>query len=389
MNLSSKPPFSFDLLATQSYSKARAGILTTPHGDIETPVFMPVGTQATVKALSPAELKDAKSSIILANTYHLRLRPSDLLIREAGGLHRFESWDRAILTDSGGFQVFSLRDISKITNDGVLFRSHIDGSKHLFSPQSVMEMQHNLGADIIMMFDECPPSDAPEAAIAKAVDRTVRWAAQCVEHHTALGFHHGYPQALFGIIQGGTHRHLRELCVQQITALDCPGYAIGGCAVGETNQAMYDIVDSTAPLLPVHKPRYLMGVGKPGDILECIERGIDMFDCVMPTRNARNGSVFTSRGKVNIKNAALTRDFDNPLDPACGCYACKNFSRAYLRHLYMAGEILALRLLSIHNIYFYVNLARTAREHILDNTFSSWKAECIERISNLAQHESH
>jgi queuine tRNA-ribosyltransferase len=372
--------FSFSLQAVDTDSNARAGSFSTPHGILETPIFMPVGTQATVKALSPDELKECRCPIILANTYHLHLRPSDELIRDAGGLHRFENWDRAILTDSGGFQVFSLRDISKITEDGVEFRSHIDGSKHFFSPERVMEIEHNLGADIIMVFDECPPADAPPEKIVKAVERTLRWAKRCLDHHAKTPFHFGFPQALFGIVQGGTIRELRERCARELVAMDFPGYALGGLAVGEKIETTYDVVSYGATLLPTDKPRYLMGVGTPVDILECIERGIDMFDCVMPTRNARNASAFTSKGKINVRNAKYSRDFDHSIDEACSCYACKNFSMAYLRHLYMAGEILALRLITYHNIHYYMSIVREARAAILDGSFLSWKKDTIARI---------
>ena len=373
-------PFSFILQTLDSRSKARAGTFQTLHGEIKTPIFMPVGTQATVKALSPSELEECGSSIILANTYHLHLRPGDELIAAAGGLHKFEHWDRAMLTDSGGFQVFSLRDISKITENGVTFQSHIDGSKHHFSPERVMEIEHNLGADIIMVFDECPPSDASPEKIRKAVERTLRWAGRCLEAHQKIPFHFGYPQALFGIVQGGTIRELREYCARELVAMDFPGYALGGLAVGESIESTYSVVDYSSDLLPVNKPRYLMGVGTPEDILECIERGIDMFDCVLPTRNARNGSAFTSRGKVNVKNAKYTRDFEGRIDPECSCYACSNFSMAYIRHLYMAGEILALRLLTLHNVHFYMHLVSSAREHILAGDFPEWKKSVLEKM---------
>lgn len=374
--------FSFNLHATDPETKARAATFKTAHSIIDTPVFMPVGTQATVKALSPAELEEAGCPVILANTYHLHLRPGDDLIREAGGLHKFENWNRSILTDSGGFQVFSLRDISKITEDGVTFQSHIDGSRHLFSPERVMEIQHNLGADIIMNFDECPPSDAEPDAIEKAVERTIRWASRCIDAHAKTPFHFGYPSALFGIVQGGTLFELRQRCARELVAMDFPGYALGGLAVGEKIETTYNVVDYSAELLPENKPRYLMGVGTPVDILECISRGIDMFDCVLPTRNARNGSVFTSRGKVNIRNACHTRDFDHTLDPECSCYACKNFSLAYIRHLYMAGEILALRLLTLHNVNFYMNLVRKAREKIIKAEFNKWKKEMVSAMND-------
>ncbi len=372
--------FDYKCIRHDDVTRARAGIFSTPHGSIETPVFMPVGTQATVKSLSPDELVQCGCPIILANTFHLHLRPGDDLIREAGGLHRFEQWNRAILTDSGGFQVFSLRDISSISDDGVWFQSHIDGSRHFFSPETVMEIEHNLGADIIMMFDECPPAKVEQSAIAKAVDRTIAWAARCVERHASLPEHFGYPQALFGIVQGSTFSSLRERCARELVAMDLPGYAIGGLAVGEAVEDMYDMVRFTSDLLPVDKPRYLMGVGLPQNILECIARGIDMFDCVLPTRNGRNGCAFTWKGKVNIRNACHTRDFDSALDTTCACYACRNFSRAYLRHLFMAGEILAIRLLTLHNVHFFMELVRNAREHIIEGTFSEWKNDILHSL---------
>ncbi|MBD3316507.1 MAG: tRNA guanosine(34) transglycosylase Tgt, partial [Chitinivibrionales bacterium] len=315
--------------------------------------------------------------MVLANTYHLHLRPGDGLIREAGGLHRFESWPGPILTDSGGFQVFSLRDISRITDEGVWFQSHIDGSRHFFSPKTVMEIEHNLGADVIMAFDECPPAKADPSHIAQAVDRTLMWARECLEAHEKLPFHFGRPQALFGIVQGSTIRELRTKCARELTAMDLPGYAIGGLAVGEAVDEMYDMVAYTAAMLPAHKPRYLMGVGRPDNILECIARGIDMFDCVLPTRNGRNGAFFTSEGKKNIRNACHTRDFDNSLDNECSCYACRCFSRGYLRHLYIAGEILGVRLLALHNVHFFISLVKDARRRIIEGTFGEWKKEMV------------
>lgn len=373
----SEKSYSYKIEATDRASKARAGLLHTPHGVLQTPIFMPVGTQATVKSLSPLELADSGASIILANTYHLHLRPGSELIAKAGGLHAFESWNGAILTDSGGFQVFSLQDISRITDEGVWFQSYIDGSRHFFSPENVMETQQNLGADIIMMFDECPPSDADPTHVYRAVDRTLAWAARCVDAHSRRVSPHGYPQALFGIVQGGTVPELRRRCAQELAAMALPGYAIGGLAVGEDNATMYDVVNMTTALLPEEKPRYLMGVGMPQDILESIERGIDMFDCVLPSRNGRNGSAFTHGGKVNIRNARHSTDFNTPLDPQCSCYTCKTFSRAYLRHLILAGEVLGIRLLTLHNIAFYLELTRSARAHIMSGTFGEWKAEML------------
>ncbi len=375
----------FTLIKNDSLCNARAGVLTTAHGQINTPIFMPVGTQATVKSLSPQDLYDCASPVILANTYHLHLRPGDELIRDAGGLHHFEHWNGAILTDSGGFQVFSLRDISKITDQGVAFRSHIDGSTHFFSPERVMEIQHNLGADIIMVFDECPPANAAPSVVKKAVERTLGWAKRCLDHHHTLPLHHGYPQYLFGIVQGATSEELRRHCAKELVSMDFPGYALGGLAVGEEIKTTYDVVKYSAVLLPEEKPRYLMGVGTPIDLLECIERGIDMFDCVLPTRNARNGSVFSWNGKINIRNAAHTRDFDTALDNNCNCYTCQNFSRAYLRHLYMAGEILAIRLLTLHNIHFYMELVRKARVHILEGCFLEWKTGVIATMCSEKQ----
>jgi queuine tRNA-ribosyltransferase len=341
---------------------------------------MPVGTQATVKSLSEKDLTECGCPCILANTYHLHLRPGDELIARAGGLHRFEGWGGAILTDSGGFQVFSLRDISKITEDGVMFQSHIDGSRHFFSPERVVEIERNLGADIIMMFDECPPATAQASEVRAAVDRTLRWAGRCAEHHAKTPFVHGAAQALFGIVQGAVIKEERERCCRELVAMDCPGYAVGGLAVGETTEQLYDMVSFTCAMLPGNKPRYCMGVGMPDNILECIERGADMFDCVLPTRLARNAAAFTSRGKVNLRNARHTEDFGHVLDEACGCYTCRNFSRAYLRHLIMAKEILGIRLLTYHNIYFYMQLVRRARAHIIDGSFLMWKAEFLEKL---------
>ena len=376
-------PFAFQLHATAG--AARAGTLATPHGPVETPVFMPVGTQATVKAMSPVELAQCGASIILANTYHLHLRPGSALIREAGGLHRFEAWDRAILTDSGGYQVFSLKEISKVTDEGVAFQSHINGDRHVFSPERVIEIQRELGADIIMAFDECPPADAPEQRVADAVDRTLRWAARCAEAHDRLPVLYGAPQALFPVVQGGTIPSLRERCAAELVKLGAPGYAIGGCAVGEENEVMYRVVRQTAVLLPGDRPRYLMGVGMPQDILECIEAGVDMFDCVLPTRSGRTGAAFTSQGRLNLRNACHTHDHGHGLDPACDCYACKAFSRAYIRHLVMAGEILGIRLLTMHNVHYFVNLARTARQRIAEGSFAAWKTETLQALGAVGE----
>jgi queuine tRNA-ribosyltransferase len=372
----SNTPF-FRLNGTDTGSGARTGTVRTAHGSFDTPVFMPVGTQATVKAMSPADLEYCNSPIILANTYHLHLRPGDDCIAQAGGLHAFETWGHSLLTDSGGFQVFSLRDISKITEDGVWFQSYIDGSKHFFSPERSIEIQRNLGADIIMMFDECPPSKAETAHIASAVERTIRWAERCCEAHGRIPFNLGYPQTLFAIVQGGTDKTLREKCARRLVEMDLAGYAVGGLAVGESTAELYDMAGFSAALLPVDKPRYLMGVGTPENILECIALGIDMFDCVLPTRNARNGTAFTWRGKVNIRNSRYSRDFGRGLDPTCGCYTCTTFSRSYLRHLFMAGELLSLHLLTLHNIFFYQELTAAARSRIADGSFASWKSATL------------
>jgi queuine tRNA-ribosyltransferase len=372
--------FEFDYLKEAKGSRARAGVFHTEHGAIETPVFMPVGTQASVKTLSPHEVSDTGADIILANTYHLHLRPGSEIVKQAGGLHKFENWNGALLTDSGGFQVFSLKDISKITDDGVEFQSHLDGSRHFFSPEKVMEIEHNLGADIIMAFDECPASDAEPKVIEAAVRRTLDWAQRCNDEHHKQPFHFGFKQALFGIVQGGTIEELRTYCARELVAMDFPGYAIGGLAVGESTEQLYRIAEFTAKVLPENKPRYLMGVGKPENILEAIDRGVDMFDCVMPTRNARNGMVYTMFGRLNMQNAKFKTDFDNPIEPGCTCYACQNFSRAYISHLYRSGELFGLRLLSIHNVHFYVNLVKEARRQILADSFKEWKAAILPKI---------
>ncbi|HEY4242439.1 MAG TPA: tRNA guanosine(34) transglycosylase Tgt [Kofleriaceae bacterium] len=352
------PGFSFELLAT--LGTARAGILHTPHGDIPTPVFMPVGTLGTVKAMTAAELRaepiDAK--IILGNTYHLYLRPGLEIMGAAGGLHKFAAWDRPILTDSGGFQVFSLAAINAIDDDGVTFRSHIDGSSHRLTPEISMHIQSVLGSDIAMCFDQCPPGDAPDDVQDLALARTTAWAARCLAAPRATG------QALFGIVQGGIDVGRRLRHAEAITALDFDGIALGGLAVGEAIADTYRILDEVAHQLPAHKPRYLMGVGTPNDLERGIAAGIDMFDCVMPTRNARNGYLFTSQGRVNIPNAKNKLDF-GPVDPECPCATCQTHSRAYLRHLYMAKEILYARLATLHNLTYYARWVRRLRERIL------------------------
>ncbi len=344
---------------------ARAGELLTAHGSVRTPVFMPVGTQASVKSLCPRDIDDIQASIILGNTYHLYLRPGDDLLAEMGGLGRFMNWDKPILTDSGGFQVYSLADLRKITDDGVEFSSHIDGSRHFFSPEKVISIQNNIGSSIMMVLDECVPYGADYHYTRKSMNLTADWARRSRDCYPPGSGN----QLLFGIAQGGFFHDLRKESVSQITDIPFDGYALGGLSVGETKDEMLDMMTFSTPLLPRDKPRYLMGVGKPLDILEGINVGIDMFDCVLPTRNARNGTLYTSLGQINIKRAQYKRD-ESALDPDCDCYTCLNFSRAYLRHLYMSRELLAYRLNSIHNLRFYLKLVSSARQAVLNNRFS-------------------
>ena len=368
--------FRYELIAEDRASGARAGILHTPHGSIETPVFMPVGTQATVKALSQQDLLALDASIILGNAYHLYLRPGHARIERFGGLHGFMNWPRPILTDSGGFQVFSLQDLRKITEEGVRFKSHLDGSAHLFTPESVMDIEHGLGADIIMAFDECTPYPATEAYARESMQRTQRWAERCVLRHEQLQKTQvsagRSPQALFGIVQGGVYRHLRQQSARELVQLDLPGYAIGGLAVGEPRTEMMTTIEETVPELPSHKPRYLMGVGLPQDLIDGVERGIDMFDCVIPTRNARNSTLFTSTGRVRMKNA-MHADETSSLDAACECPTCTQYHRGYLRHLFQTNELLALHLATYHNIHFFLNLMRSMRTAIIDGHFTDWR----------------
>jgi queuine tRNA-ribosyltransferase len=340
---------------------ARLGRVHTPHGVIDTPAFMPVGTQATVKTMSPEELKSMDAHIILSNTYHLFLRPGHELIKAAGGLHTFMNWDRPILTDSGGFQVFSLSDIRKITEEGVQFRSHLNGDKLFLSPEKAMEIQNALGSDIMMAFDECPPYPADYDYIKKSLERTSRWAERCLSSHARK-----QDQGLFAIVQGGMHEDLRRLSAGQLTSMDFPGYAIGGLSVGEPKPMMYEVLDYTTPLLPADKPRYLMGVGSPDALIEGSMRGIDMFDCVLPTRIARNGTCMTSSGRLVVRNAKYAEDF-GPLDPKCSCYTCKNYSRAYIRHLIKADETFGIRLTTYHNLHFLLQLMREIRQAIADD----------------------
>jgi len=358
----------YELIKQCSKTGARVGRLYTPHGVFDTPIFMPVGTQATVKAMSPDELKDMGAGIILSNTYHLYLRPGHDLVAEAGGLHKFMQWDRGILTDSGGFQVFSLGPLRKITEEGVTFRSHLDGSKHFLSPEKATEVQMALGADIIMAFDECVPYPADYEYARQSTQRTTRWAERCKKAHTRKD------QALFGIVQGGMYKELRTMSAQDLISLDFSGYAIGGLSVGEPKPLMYEMLDHTVPLLPSNKPRYLMGVGTPDCLLEGVMYGIDMFDCVFPTRVARNGTVMTNRGRLVVKNAEFARDF-RPIDPECGCYTCRNFSRAYIRHLLKTDEIFGLRLTTTHNLYFLLNFMKEMRKAILEDRFLAFREE--------------
>lgn len=345
----------FELVHVCRQSGARLGRLHTPHGVIDTPVFMPVGTLATVKAMTPEELKALGAQIVLSNTYHLYLRPGPDIVREAGGLHRFMNWDRAILTDSGGFQVFSLSPLRKIEEEGVTFRSHLSGEKLFMSPEKAIEIQNALGADIIMAFDECAPYPAEYEYVKQSVARTTRWARRCVAAHRRAE-----DQALFGIVQGGVYRDLREQSARELVELDLPGYAVGGLSVGEPKAVMYEVLEYTVPLLPADKPRYLMGVGSPDALIEGVIRGIDMFDCVLPTRVARNGTVMTTEGRLVIKSARYARDF-GPLDPHCNCYVCRNYTRAYIRHLIKADEILGIRLTTYHNLAFLLNLMAEIR----------------------------
>ena len=354
----------FEVLHTDG--DARVGRLKTRHGIVNTPIFMPVGTRASIKALSSHDVYSIGAEIILSNTYHLYLRPGDKLIKELGGLHKFMNWHKPILTDSGGFQVFSLSALREITEEGVVFRSHIDGSKHLFTPENVIEIQKNLGSDIMMVLDECVPYGADYNYTKKSLKLTTKWA------HRAYISRDDTSKLLFGIVQGGFFRELRQESAKQITEIPFDGYAIGGLSVGEPKEIMFEMLKITTPLLPWEKPRYLMGVGKPMDIINAIELGVDLFDCVLPTRNARNGTLYTSLGKINIKKKEFKKD-DSPLDPHCNCYTCKNFTKAYLRHLYTTKELLSYRLNTIHNLAFYLTLVKEARLAIKQKKFSAFK----------------
>jgi queuine tRNA-ribosyltransferase len=351
---------------------ARRGVLKTAHGDIETPVFMPVGTAGAVKALTSQHLEEIGASIILGNTYHLMLRPGDELIARRGGLHRFIGWNKPILTDSGGYQVFSLAGRRKIDENGVEFRSHLDGSAHLLTPESAVDIQWNLGSDIAMVLDECPALPSTPDVIERSLELTARWAKRCRDRYLAKMIPDPFSRAQFGIVQGGTFPDLRAKSAELTVSIGFEGYAIGGLSVGEPNETMYKVVEATTPHLPVNQPRYLMGVGTPTDLVECVAHGIDMFDCVMPTRNARNGQLFTSEGPLNIKNAQFSED-DGPADPACNCYTCRNFSRAYLSHLYRAGEMTSATLNTLHNLSFYLDTMRRIREAIAFGRFEDFR----------------
>jgi queuine tRNA-ribosyltransferase len=378
-NLSSQK-FRFSLLKTDG--KARAGVISTPHGDIHTPVFMPVGTQGAVKALEQREIEEARAELLLSNTYHLYLRPGMDVIIEAGGLHRFASWNRAILTDSGGYQVFSLSDLRTVNENGVTFRSHLDGSLHEFTPERVVEIQRAIGSDILMQLDECVGYPAAYELLQSAVRRTIEWADRSLDAFNVTEPLYGNEQALFGIIQGGTHHDLRESCAQELSNRPFNGYAIGGLAVGEPAEEMYHTAEFTAGILPEDKPRYLMGVGTPENLLTAIGLGVDMFDCVIPTRNARNGMLFTSNGTVNIRNAQYRTSLV-PIDAECGCYTCRTFSKSYLRHLFNAREILGLQLATIHNITYYLNLMRSAREAILEEKYTEWSSRVLQGLKTV------
>ncbi|MFF2754201.1 tRNA guanosine(34) transglycosylase Tgt [Psychrobacillus sp. NPDC058041] len=362
----------YELIKKDKQTGARLGIVHTPHGSFETPTFMPVGTQATVKTMSPEEIKGMDAGIILSNTYHLWLRPGHDIIREAGGLHKFMNWDRAILTDSGGFQVFSLSDMRKIEEEGVHFRNHLNGDKLFLSPEKSMEIQNALGSDIMMAFDECPPYPASFEYMKASVERTSRWAERCLTAHTNTS-----NQGLFGIIQGGEYEELRRQSAKDLVSLDFPGYAIGGLSVGEPKDVMNRVLDFTTPMMPENKPRYLMGVGSPDSLIDGSIRGVDMFDCVLPTRIARNGTFFTSKGRLVIKGAAFARDF-GPIDEKCDCYTCQNYSRAYLRHLFKADETFGLRLASFHNLHFLMNLMKDVRQAIREDRLLDFKEEFFE-----------
>lgn len=371
----------FELHTTQTGSRARAGKLTTDHGEIQTPIFMPVGTAGTVKAVHQRELyNDINAEIILGNTYHLYLRPGLELLEKAGGLHQFNGWKRPILTDSGGYQVYSLSDVRKIKEEGVEFQSHIDGSRHLFTPENVMDTQRTIGADIIMAFDECTPYPCDYSYAVNSLDMTHRWLKRCMERFDNTEPKYGYSQTLFPIVQGSTYPDLRKKSAEFMAGFDREGYAIGGLSVGEPAPDMYATTELVCDILPTNRPRYLMGVGTPENIIECIDRGVDMFDCVMPTRNARNGMLFTRRGIINIKNKKWQNDL-SPIDAESDCYVDQQYSKAYLRHLIVSKEMLGAQISSVHNLAFYLWLVRETRKHILEDTFAQWKKDIIPEIT--------
>ncbi|QDT34415.1 tRNA guanosine(34) transglycosylase Tgt [Thalassoglobus polymorphus] len=368
------PHFQFHLDHTDANSMARVGRWDTPHGTVETPAFMPVGTRGSVKGVWPHQLQEVGAQMILANTYHLALRPGEKVVKELGGLHRFMNWNGPILTDSGGFQIFSLTELRQLDNDKVVFKSHVDGSLLELTPARAMQIQEDLGADCIMCLDECPPHDAPVSRLEEAVDRTTRWAQLCRDSHQRED------QALFGIVQGATNPKLRERSAQGLLPLEFPGYAVGGLSVGEAPEEMYSTLDVTTPMLPVNKPRYLMGVGRPIDIIEGVLRGIDLFDCVMPTRNARNATAFTSQGKIKMRNLKHQTD-TGPLDPECDCPTCTDYSRGFMRHLFTVGEMLGPMLLSVHNLAFYQKVVRELKTAIMANAGMEYRAEFLARTS--------
>jgi queuine tRNA-ribosyltransferase len=370
-----------NIIAKDKHSKARTGWFDTDHGKVETPIFMPVGTQGTVKAVNQHYLEhEIMAQIVLSNTYHLYLRPGTEILERAGGLHKFMNWQKPILTDSGGYQVFSLAELRKLKPEGVEFSSHLDGSRHFFTPETVINIQRIIGSDIMMVLDECTPYPCDYDYAKKSVTLTSEWAIKNKEAFESSKSLYGHKQVQFGIIQGSVYKDLREKSSEDLLKLDFDSYAIGGLAVGEPTEVMYDIVDFTTDLMPENRPRYLMGVGRPENILEAIERGIDMFDCVMPTRNARNAYLFTSSGTLSMRNAQYKNDFA-PVDENCDCYTCRNYSRAYLRHLFIASEILALELASIHNLAFYLKLVKQAREKIKEGGFKEWKDNFVKIIS--------
>lgn len=371
----------FELQYNDSQSNARAGLITTDHGQIETPIFMPVGTQGAVKAVHMPELvNDIQAQIILGNTYHLYLRPGLDILKQAGGLHKFNSWDKPILTDSGGFQVFSLAHNRKLTEDGAIFRSHIDGSKHIFTPERVMDIERTIGADIMMAFDECTPGDAEYSYAKKSLDLTERWLDRCITRFNETECEYGYKQALFPIVQGCVYPDLRKRAAENVASKGAQGNAIGGLAVGEPTEKMYEMIEVVNEILPKDKPRYLMGVGTPANILEAIERGVDMFDCIMPTRNGRNGQLFTKYGILNMRNKKWATDF-SPIDPEGTSFVDTLYSKAYLRHLFIVNEILALQIASIHNLAFYLWLVKEARKHIIAGDYYLWKRSIIDDVT--------